>query len=297
MLTPRADDDYLQTPSQSPDWRESYYFNFVDAKSGISSFSTIGLLPNLGRREFVFALFYGDLQKIYYNEVSGRFDWDLSSLSDGHLSYELIEPMSLWRISFSDRDLDAELLWKARLSPCSFGKGSGTSWAEHFEQSGIISGAVRLPDGKIVIINGLSQRDKSWGSRKWHIDSWFALHAQFDQISIGLRRDVVEGKTFVSGAVLSEGPPDPISSVEVKVEDVNAHGAPIKAKTKITTAKGSTYSLSSSLISPRSYAKFSRNFPGGVTELFEGMVFHRCEELGQTGTGLLEWLCTKSNSK
>lgn len=297
MLTPKADDDYLHTPSQSPDWRESYYFNFVDAKTGISSFSTIGLLPNLGRREFVFALFYGEFKKIYYNEVSGGFDRDLSSLSDGHLSYELIEPMSLWRINFSDRDVAAELLWKARLSPYSFGKGSGTSWAEHFEQSGIISGAVRLPDGKMVIINGLGQRDKSWGSRRWHIDSWFALHAQFDQISIGLRRDVVQDKTFVSGAVLSEGPPDPISSVEVKVEQVDAHGAPIKAKTTIITAKGNTYSLSSSLISPNSYAKFSRNFPGGVTELFEGMAFHCCEELDQTGTGLLEWLYTKSNLK
>jgi hypothetical protein len=297
MLTPKDDDDYLHAPSQGPDWRESYYFNFVDAKNGISSFSTIGLLPNLGRREFVFALFYGERQKIYYNEISGRFECDLSSLSDGHLSYELIEPMRLWRICFSDKDLNAELLWKARLSPYSFGKGSGTSWAEHFEQSGIISGAVRLPDGEMVIINGLGHRDKSWGSRSWHIDSWFALHAQFDQISIGLRRDVVKGKTFVSGAVLSEGPPDPISSVEVKVEQVDAHGVPTKAKTTITTAKGNAYSLSSSLISPNSYAKFSRKFSGGVTELFEGMAFHRCEELGQTGTGLLEWLCTKSNSK
>ncbi|MCX8182554.1 MAG: hypothetical protein N3D12_05495 [Candidatus Methanomethyliaceae archaeon] len=293
MPQPRINDDYPHSPSQSPDWRESYYFNFVDAKNGISSFSTIGLLPNLGRREFVFAIFCGGSRKIYYNEISGQFDCELASLSDGQLSYELVEPLGLWRISFSDRDVGAEILWKARFSAYSFGRGSGTSWAEHFEQSGSVSGVVRLPDGKKIIVNGLGQRDKSWGSRSWHIDSWFALHAQFDHMSIGLRKDVVGGKNYVSGAVMSEGPPDPLSGVEVQIEQVDAQGAPMSAKIAITTVEGNSYTLSSSLISPNSYARFSRNFPGGVTELFEGMAFHHCEELGLMGTGLLEWLFTK----
>ncbi|MEM3882137.1 MAG: hypothetical protein QXO23_01935 [Candidatus Methanomethyliaceae archaeon] len=294
MSSPSMDDDCPHMPSQSPDWRESYYFNFVDAENGISSFSTIGLLPNLGRREFVFAIFYGENRKVYYNEVSGWFGLDLASLSDGRLSYELVEPMGLWRISFSDKDVDAELLWKGRFSAYSFGRGSGTSWAEHFEQSGIVSGVIRLPDGRRVIINGLGQRDKSWGPRRWHIENWFALHAQFDHISIGLRKDLVEGRTYVSGAVMSEGPPDPVSQVEDHVEEMDAHGAPLRAKITIKTVNGKTYTLSSSLMSPSSYARFSRNFPGGVTELFEGMAFHHCKELRLKGTGLLEWLFTKT---
>lgn len=293
MPSPKVDDEYPHTPSKNPDWRESYYFNFVDSENCISSFSTIGLLPNLGRREFVFALFHPDGRKIYYKEVSGQFNCDLTSLSNGCLSYELISPLDLWRISFSDQDLGVELIWKARFSAYSFGKGSGTSWAEHFEQSGIVSGVVRLPDGKKVIVNGFGQRDKSWGSRQWHIDNWFALHAQFEDMSIGLRRDIVGGKAYVSGAVLSEGPPDPISSVEVQVEKVDNQGAPISSRASITTLYGKCYTLLSNLISSSSYAKFSRKFPGGTTELFESMAFHHCEELSLKGTGLLEWLFTK----
>ncbi|MGC8937235.1 MAG: hypothetical protein ACP5KV_07760 [Candidatus Methanomethylicaceae archaeon] len=47
----------------------------------------------------------------------------------------------------------------------------------------------------------------------------------------------------VSGAVLSEGPPDPISSVEVQVEKVDNQGAPISSRTLITTLNGKTYTL------------------------------------------------------
>lgn len=295
MPLPRIDDEYPHKPSQTPEWRESYYFNFVDAEKKVSSFSTIGLLPNLNRREFVFALFYGDYHKLYFNEVGGSFENELASLSDGRLSYEMLSPLGLWRIHFTDEDLDAELFWKARFPAYCFGRGSGTSWAEHFEQSCFVSGVVRLLEGKTkkIVINGFGQRDKSWGSRRWHIDNWFALHAQFEHLSIGLRRDVVDGKVYVSGVVSSEGEPAPVQSVDVEVEQRDSSGTPLKAKTVISTTQKSTYTLKSSLISRKSYAKFSRTYQSGVTELFEGMVFHYCEELRQKGTGLLEWLHTR----
>ena len=43
-------DEYAHVPNERPDWRESYYFNWVDLDSGISGFSTIGLLPNASKR-------------------------------------------------------------------------------------------------------------------------------------------------------------------------------------------------------------------------------------------------------
>jgi hypothetical protein len=39
-------------------------------------------------------------------------------------------------------------------------------------------------------VKGLGQRDKSWGHRDWHIESWHALHTQFDSLSIEVQ---VEG--------------------------------------------------------------------------------------------------------
>jgi hypothetical protein len=46
------------------------------------------------------------------------------------------------------------------------------------------------------------------------------------------------------------------------------------------------------MISPTSFVRFAREFPGGTTELFEEMAVHDCKELVIQGTGLIEWLFT-----
>ena len=57
-------DDFLHEPTNELKYREAYYWNWVDLKSNISGFSTIGILPNENRREFVFLLFWDDLRWI-----------------------------------------------------------------------------------------------------------------------------------------------------------------------------------------------------------------------------------------
>ena len=69
---------------------------------------------------------------------------------------------------------------------------------------------------------------------------------------------------------------------------------PVRATTRVHGVDGSRYTLHSSLISPTSFVRFSRPFPGGTTELFEDMAVHECEELDKRGTGLMEWLFTHS---
>jgi len=285
-------DEYAHEVDETPDWRESYYFNWVDIESGISGFSTIGLLPNTKKREFVFAIFYDQEREIHFNEPSGSFSDDLTeSLTDGILSYELIEPLKEWRIIYRGKNLRAELVWPARFSAYDFGTGSGTSWAGHFEQSGTPHGTLNFSDGRVVTIQGFGERDKSWGSRNWHIESWFALHAQFDDISIGLRRDVVKGVAQSSGGISSFEGHTPIKNVEFTTE-THESGMPIGAKVRIIGMDDTVYNLKSHLITPKSFIRFTREFPGGSTELYEGMAIHNCKELRATGTGLLEWLYT-----
>jgi hypothetical protein len=287
-------DEYPHAPSERPDWRESYYFNFVDLDSGISGFTTIGLLPNLGKREFVFTLFRGEKRELYFVEPEGRVANDLvKQLSDEHLSYELLKPFKEWRIRFAAKNVTADIRWKARFAAFNFGGGSETSWSGHFEQSGIFEGAVDLPGQSSFRVKGLGQRDKSWGSRDWHIESWYALHAQFDSLSIGLRRDIVKGTAHVSGAITSSSGHVAIASVELDTKFADAlNRVPVGATTCIHGVDGSCYTLRSKLISPASFVRFSRAFPGGNTELFEEMAIHECEELGKEATGLTEWLFT-----
>jgi hypothetical protein len=286
-------DEYAHLADERLDWRESYYFNWVDLDTGISGFSTIGLLPNAKKREFVFALFYNGEREIYFNEPSGSFSEDISeSLTDGVLSYELKSPLKEWAIVYRGKSVKANLVWPSRFPAYDFGGGSGTSWAGHFEQSGIPHGSVELADGRVLRVSGLGERDKSWGSRDWHIDSWFALHAQFDDLSIGLRRDVVRGEVHVSGGISSRSGHVPVREVHLATATKKKSGAAMGCKVRIIDLNGSIYSIESKLITPTSFARFSREFPGGATELYEGMAIHECKEFESTGTGLIEWLYT-----
>lgn len=287
------EDDFLHEPTERSDFRESYYFNWVDLESGVSGFTTIGLLPNMERREFVFALFYGkDLREAYWKEPNGAVSDDIGkALSYGKLSYKLIQPLKDWKISYQSEKMEIDLLWSGRFPYYEFGEGSGTSWKGHFEQSGTVTGKVTFPDGREIPINGLGQRDKSWGSRDWHIEKWFALHAQFEDISIGLRRDYVDGKYFSSGGISTIDGHIPITKVDLDTEYIEDR-MPYAAETKIHGADGSTYTLKSKIISDGSFVRFARDFSGGDTELWEEMAVHEWKETGEKGTGLLEWLFT-----
>jgi hypothetical protein len=199
--------------------------------------------------------------------------------------------MQDWKITYQSKKMSVEILWSGRFPYYDFGKGSKTSWVGHFEQSGIVKGKVTFSDGRELSINGLGQRDKSWGSRDWHIEMWFALHAQFDDISIGLRQDYVDGKYFTSGGISTIDGHVPITKVDLDTEYIDDR-MPYAAKTKIYGEDGSCYTLKSKIISDGSFIRFTRDFSGGDTELWEEMAIHECEELGEKGTGLLEWLYT-----
>ena len=125
----------------------------------------------------------------------------------------------------------------------------------------------------------------------WH--RWYALHAQFNSFSIGLRRDIVNGATHVSGGITSADRHAVISKVDLETgfADIQTQ-IPVRATPRIYGGDGSHHTLRSSLISPSSLVGFSRPFQGGTTELFEDMVTHKCEETSAKGTGLMEWLFT-----
>ncbi|TFF91425.1 hypothetical protein EU545_04120 [Candidatus Thorarchaeota archaeon] len=287
--------EYLHQAGERPDWRESYYFNWVDIDSGISGFSTIGLLPNVNKREFVFALFYEDQREVYFTEPEGAVPGDMEdSLDDGKLYFKMNDALSEWQIHFIGSELEADILWRGRFPPFDFGRGSGTSWTGHFEQSGSVQGRVELEDGRTLQIDGLGQRDKSWGSRDWHIESWYAFHAQFPEFSIGLRRDVVDGEVHPSGGVSTKDGCVPIQSVDVETHRVDEPiTMPVGAVTTIIAESGEEYRFRSKLISPTSFVRFEREYDGGRTELFEEMAIHKSLDTGAQGTGLIEWLFTR----
>jgi hypothetical protein len=296
-LTPA--DDYLHRPSNHPNWRESYYFNWVDLKAGICGFSTVALLPNIPKRELVLAVFVDGNPELYLAEPHTPIPQNLTeAFSDGHLAYALGEPFGSWSLSFAGPRFSLEAHWQPRFKPYEFGRGSGVTWGRHLEQSGRMTGILEFTDGPKYRFDGVGQRDKSWGVRDWHIDGWFHVMAQFDDFMIGFRRDVVAGKAYVSGCVSSAKMNIPVTEVSVDTKFVEETiRKPVEAKIRLRDAKGRSYALRSRLIAPLTFARYTRQFRGGETELFEELVIFDAEEPNQQGVGLAEWIITHRASQ
>lgn len=287
------EDDYPHISENNKDWRESYYFNFVGNDHKSSGFTTIGIIPNQLKQETILAFFIQDKQIIYYKEEKLSPKNSKAIISNGVLNYNLIEPMKKWEIDFKNDDFQLNLDWKARSNPFDFGKGSETSWIGHFEQSGTVNGQAKIGN-KLIPVIGFSQRDKSWGPRNWHIEKWFAFHAQFNKSSIGLRKDTINGISYISGG-LSDPKQVTVSDVNFTF-DLDKEKNPFNFRTDLKFSDGKTMSYNSRLVSQKSFAKFTRKFAFGSTELFEGMVIHECTATHEIGTGLIEFLFTHLKS-
>ena len=289
-------DELLHKPNDNLKWRESYYFNWVDIENKISGFSTIGILPNEKKREFVFLLFHEDKMEVYYKEpfLENYIDDVNLMLKDKVLSYKLIKPFDLWQILFKNRKFMFNITFKTRFPIHSFGKDSSASWHQHFESSGIVEGEIVFKNGKHIKINGYGQRDKSWGFRDWHqFDQWFAGHFQFKEWSCGLRKDHLKDQVLLSGYIANETDNISLSEIEITTtNDEDQFKSPLSTTYRITDDNGKAYNLKAERIGKKSFIRFVREFPGGFTELFEQMAIIKNIDTGEIGSGMFEQLRT-----
>lgn len=289
-------DELLHKPNNDLKWRESYYFNWVDIENKISGFSTIGILPNEKKREFVFLLFHKDKMEVYYKEpLLESYTDDVNlMLKDKILSYKLIKPLDTWQIFFKSRKFTFNLTFKTRFTIHSFGKDSSASWHQHFESSGIVKGEIVFKNGKQAKINGYGQRDKSWGFRDWHqFDQWFAGHFQFKNWSCGFRKDHLKNQILLSGYIANETGNIPLSQIEITtINDDDQFNSPLTTLYRIIDDKGNSYNIKAERIGKKSFIRFVRDFPGGYTELFEQMAIMENLDTGEIGSGMFEQLRT-----
>jgi len=291
-------DDYLHEPDERLKWRESYYFNWIDYENKLSGFSTLGIVPNEKKREFVFILFIDNKREVYYREpelenyIKSEID---NMLSDKKLTYNMIESLEEWEIKYNSRKYNFKIKFKNRHEPYYFGKDSSASWHQHFESSGIITGSLLLKNGKKFNINCYGQRDKSWGYRDWHqFEKWYAGHFQFDDWSSGFRKDYLKGRVEVSGYIWNGSNTIPLKNVKIKVKyDKDAFNSPLITDYLLIDKNGNTHNIQAKRMENNSFMRFAREFEDGYTELFEQMAIMTDKETGKIGTGMSEELRTK----
>ncbi|MFB0562280.1 MAG: hypothetical protein ACETWM_13835 [Candidatus Lokiarchaeia archaeon] len=289
-------DELLHQPDDRLKWRESYYFNWADAKNNVSGFTTIGILPNEKRREFVFLLFIDDETDVHYQEPPlEKYVDDINEmLTDNSLTYQLVSPFQTWKIIYTCPKFEFNLTFETRFPTHDFGRDSSASWHGHFEASGKVNGSIEFEDGTKRSISGFGQRDKSWGYRDWHqFDKWYATHIQFEDWSCGFRKDHQGNQIDLSGSIATKSGNTPLSKVEIEtVNDTDKFQTPLTSTYHITDINGNTYTAKSKRLGKNTYLRFARDFPGGYTELFEQMVIMESLETGEVGTGMAEYLRT-----
>jgi len=296
ISTLKESDELLHKFDDTLKWRESYYFNWVDIDNKISGFSTIGIVPNEKRREFVFVLFNNDKREFYYQEpILENYTEDIDKmLQYKRLSYKLVKPFQMWEIIYDSRKFKFNLTFETRFTTHNFGTASSGSWHEHYESSGIVSGKVVFKDGTMKELQGYGQRDKSWGYRDWHaFDKWYAGHFQFENWTAAFRKDYVGDKIDLSGYISNDTGTIPISTMKIEtINDTDNLKSPIRTIYKFSDIENNSYFIKAHRINRNSYIRFARNFPKGFTELFEQMVIIENVDSGEIGTGMSEQLRT-----
>ncbi len=195
--SPDPNDELFHPVGDHPAWSESYYFNFVDPRTGVGAFTRMGFRPNEGWADALHAVYlpegrvaftYGRRTDLTPEVVAGLGPLDPAV---ANLTLRRGEAFTRWDIVYSgpaqDMDdptvmlaatkdrpeawhrpaqLDMEIAFEAISEPhYAVGGSQG-----HFEQTGRVRGVIRL-DGEQWDVEGFGVRDKSWGPRTWQAPS------------------------------------------------------------------------------------------------------------------------------
>lgn len=183
-------DELMHPVGDDAAWSESYYFNFVDPKTGIGMFTRMGFRPRNGWADALHAVYLGG-DRVAFTYARRDIGQDLSvydgDLKVGGLAITCLEPHKAWRVAYDGPAQDiadgAILLTRSKERPAgwftpahltmdlTFDMLTEPHFAArgqhgHFEQSGRAKGSLSI-GGETHAFEGLGVRDKSWGPRNW----------------------------------------------------------------------------------------------------------------------------------
>ncbi|MFX1565141.1 MAG: hypothetical protein ACFFCH_04040 [Promethearchaeota archaeon] len=198
--------EQFHDPTAAPDWKESFYFQLFDPEANLAAFFYISAYPNISKRDYLVALLFDGETDIYLNTLPmpGKLD----ALSDGKLTFELIQPHELWKITFEDGKRFVDLEFTGRFDPFAYDAKQaykkGVIEQEHYEQGCFVDGTIRLTDGSEHQLSCFGHRDHSWGLRDYAaIDEWNWIAAQFSWCTINIIKLCIGKKHETAGFLSS----------------------------------------------------------------------------------------------
>ncbi len=184
-------DERMHPVGDDPAWSESYYFNFVDPKSGLGMFTRMGFRPRNGWADALHVVYLGG-ERVAFTYGRRDIGLDLTAydgdLAVGGLTISCEADFARWRLAYDGPAQDianagvlitrskarpegwfrpARLSMQAVFETLTKPHYAGQGARGHFEQSGRVTGSLSLDGGPARSFDGLGVRDKSWGPRNW----------------------------------------------------------------------------------------------------------------------------------
>ncbi len=316
MIGPQDDFAHAAAPQAFQTWKENWCLCAQDPALGFAAVFHVSLRPVQGEAVFSAKLsFRGERYRHVCRQPMGQDPRDLTPLSDGTMTLEVIEPGWHLRVSYLGEELEAELDYRGRFAAFDFADGppapGQSSLGEigrhvfpfhHYEQGLDVSGQVRFKVdsrvGETVPIAGRGNRDHSWGLRD---DFGFRQHhwicANFDDRFVGgsamLETSYPGLKT--GGAVACAAGNDPIVAVDVSEAYWLTDGEPLPELDRdvayaLRTAGGEAFTVVAHVST--NHAKLYLNAKSADrSQLYQDCQVY-CDytlrETGQRGYGVLE---------
>jgi hypothetical protein len=288
-------DEYPHDPASKPDWKESWYFQFYDPAAKLCGLFYISSYPNVPKQDFLVAFLTGGEADIYLNSLplAGKID----TLSDGKLSFQLVEPNHQWNISFDDGTRLAALEFHGRFPTFTYDPQQsfvdGVLEQEHYEQPCTVKGTIRLKGGTLLNIDCLGHRDHSWGSRDYaSIDEWYWVAAQFEWCTIGLIRLTIGDKTETAGFMATSKGTKQLTDIEADTRYEDDGITPQGFTYKFKDAEGESWLLKSAKIQTMMYPP-RQSKPGYQTNIYEVVSHFMLKKYPDSGYGIAEHLVTR----
>lgn len=241
-----ANDEFMHHPGPHRVWQESFFFSWFDAEADATGLARIGYRPSNHTADALLYTMRNGRVEGGYARLNARYTGtpDPGRLRIGALEFHMSEPMSKWRILLRGRD-EVDLTFTALHAPYDFraeappGQYIPPGIADvHMEQSGRVAGTIRM-NGATYEIDGLGQRDKSWGDRDWRtIEGWNWIPMLFGpDFTMNCTLLISGGRAYPCGYIHHDGVNHAVSELAVDYEMAGLH-VPSTSRITVTDVSG-----------------------------------------------------------
>jgi len=309
-------DDYTHPLGSEPNFNESMYFNFFDARQALGGFVRLGNRANEGYAERTVTLYLPD-GRVLFGFERARIS-DNERMDAGGLRFEVIEPTERLRTVFSGdllelrepREMaDPRKAWRDNpTKPVSLDLvhtaagplyGSAGNRDEekrsaeeqfakaHYEQHMHVGGRIQIGDEELAI-DAWGLRDHSWGPRHWQaIEGYEWLTMNFGS-EIGAMISVIrrgDGPARTHGVLIRGEQLDAVTEarIEAEYEDNGLYHRALSVA--LRTSRDESFQVTGRVLG---FIPLRNRRAGLTTHIGEGMTEWRLGD--RVGYGLSEFL-------